>query len=575
MRASRSVERCTAILRRLGSERSIALASELTDAWRRSWTIGLVGSDLAARTRCIAAICGGGLFDDAERPPGSPPIRVRYGTVTRLRAVLPDGTKEVLSMAAPSGEPAPARPATDAESSAAPSPILEELRADLSTSIAEAEQAERALPRVLRERPPWWAFWLWIARWVLLLLRREQVTTRVRALTAREETRKKLATIETPVVAVAPDVRAAFIVRLRELGSMPGVEHILVECDRAILADGVELVELADSADLAITFAGDIVRNAADDSPIGPVEQAVFEFEDLAGRARAKRLVERGREHILAEITAIESRIEQAEIEFRNRLATLEGYRLEDPERFKTEQLERVHPQVMTSINAVMQNASAHLATELSQLAATWARAVDSVTSTDELKAAAERIDRESPAALARIADDVRRFVSGGLTGSVHDLYPALVSELRTHGMTEALLRAPGNLTPPPLDKLRALTAIRAKGLAAELGGVGKWLTGLFRSLDTRRTELADLVAKHSAALHEHAMDELLEAEPELRVALLTLLLALIDGAVARQIAWLDKTLAEERARIAKEREALASQRQLVETVRGELASLV
>jgi hypothetical protein len=575
MRASRSVERCAAILRRLGSERSLALASELGEAWRRPWLVGLVDRDVATRTRCIAAICGGGLFEGLERPDGCPPIRVRYGDVTRFRATLADGTKEVLAMPAPSSEPAPKRPPISEEITAVQSPILEELRADLSTSIAQAAQAERALPRVLRERPPWWAFWLWIARWLLLVFRREQVTTRVRAVAVREATRKKLATLETPVVAAPkPDARDAFVSRLRELVTATGVQSILVESDRAILADSVELVELADAPDLTITFRGAIVRNAADDSPLGPVEQAVFELEELAARARAKRLVDRGREQILAETAVIEGRIARAEDEFRDRLATLERYRIADPERFKTEQLERAHPQVMSSLSAVLENASSHLAAELAQLASTWTRAVATATSTDELKATAERIDRESPQALTKLAEDVRRFVSGGITGSVHDLHPSLVAELASHGMSEAQLRERAHPTLPPLDKLRTLTAIRAKGFAAELGGVGKWITGLFRSLDAKRSELADLVAKHAAELHEQAMDELLEAEPELRVALLALLRVMIDAAVDRQIAWLDVTLAAERERIAREREVFAPQRELLEAVRSELSSL-
>lgn len=571
MRANRLVERGAAILRRLDSARAAALAGEIEDMWRREWTIGLVEEQLEARTRCIDTLCGGGLFDVIGRAPGCATIRVRRGSMTRFRATLPDGTQEVVAMSA--------HPESSGDILRPPSPNVDELRGDLAKRTALAERADEAVPPALRERPRWWAFWSWIVRWWLLLFARRTIEARDRAIAARDETRRRLHAAETDVVVQAPhDHSASFIDRLRALSSGKlvgkGVREIVIEVEQSLLPEGVELVELADSADLTVTFDGGLVRIADDNTSLGPIEQAVTEFSTLAARARAGRLARRARDLILEELLAIETRIEQTEIGFRNRIARLEGFRLPEPARFKTEQLERVHSQVMTSVNAVIQNVSGHLATELMRLAATWAHAVDAVTSTDELKATALRIDSETPESLTRIGDEVRRLISAGIAGSLHDIHPALVAELRTRGMTDADLREPASSPVPPLDKLRTLTAIKARGLADEIGGIGKWVAGLFRSLDTRRTELADLLAKHSANLHERAMDELLEAEPELRVALLTMLLDSIDAAVSRQIAWLDKVLVDEHARIATERELLAPQKQLVESVRAEITAL-
>src|SRR6185295_18130209 len=41
-------------------------------------------------------------------------------------------------------------------------------RAQAATT-EEASQSEAALPAVLRKAPPWWAFWVWLARLVVLL----------------------------------------------------------------------------------------------------------------------------------------------------------------------------------------------------------------------------------------------------------------------------------------------------------------------------------------------------------------------------------------------------------------------
>ncbi|HET9988161.1 MAG TPA: hypothetical protein VFQ65_06570, partial [Kofleriaceae bacterium] len=67
------------------------LAIRIEIAWaRQPREVGLGGDDLAARTALIEALHGTPVL--GVRTPGGPPIRIRRGTVARVRGIRRDGS---------------------------------------------------------------------------------------------------------------------------------------------------------------------------------------------------------------------------------------------------------------------------------------------------------------------------------------------------------------------------------------------------------------------------------------------------------------------------------------------------
>lgn len=573
---ARLVEWGISALRRLASEPSaagpaIAAGNEIEAAWRRvPFSVGLAGTDLSARTRCLDALCGGGVIEALGRVPGGAVFRIRRGDVTLFRAIRIDGAVEEHTIPAarpePSGEPAVSSRAK-----------LDELRAEVASHASQVERAEHSLPGLVRVRPPRWAFWLWPIRWLLAVLVRGKLAAHRREQATLEAARSRLGQLETDVVLIKQpphETRRAVVERLRALGNGMLVREIQIELEAGPLPHGIELVELASPpyVEEVMLVNGDALYVVGDGSsaprPIGALDDALAALPAIVAEARALRLGRHARDVIIAGLAALEDRRECAEIEFRNRLARLEMMRVIDQDRFVAEQVDRVRPRVLSGVTTVIEHATAQIGAELAQIAAGWIAAIDTASSVDELKLIAARIDDES----ALPMQQAWGVVMAGIAGCAHDLYPELIGTLRSEGLPEG--RAP---TPEPtfssVEILRALTSKRVN-LTGSFVGAGNWLTGLFRSIEARRAEMREKLERHVGHVRELALAELLDAEPRLHRRLADALTSVLSTALGHQMAWLERELAGERDAIADEREALAPMVRLCDELRVDVRRL-
>jgi hypothetical protein len=168
------------------------------------------------------------------------------------------------------------------------------------------------------------------------------------------------------------------------------------------------------------------------------------------------------------------------------------------------------------------------------------------------LKETIARIETTAAATLQRIADETRTLVVGGGGGSAHDLYPTLVAPLVERGLPDAVS---ARRSAPPLPALPVLPRLSSTPIA-KLSG--QWLGGLFRSFDTRRSEVREKAHVQIEQLRELATAELLDVEPRLHAAIEQALAPQLVAACERQAAALDAALAAERGAIAEERVQLA-----------------
>jgi hypothetical protein len=112
------------------------------------------------------------------------------------------------------------------------------------------------------------------------------------------------------------------------------------------------------------------------------------------------------------------------------------------------------------------------------------------------------------------------------------------------------------------------------KGTDLASGGPGKWIAGLFRSLDAKRAELRTRLGQHAERIQELATAELLDAEPVLNTALGGVVETVFASALDRQGEWLEAETVRERDAIANEREQLAPVTRLADEVRRDLRTI-
>jgi hypothetical protein len=287
---------------------------------------------------------------------------------------------------------------------------------------------------------------------------------------------------------------------------------------------------------------------------LGSVADTIAELPSLLQRARALTLARRALAKLFAARAQVESELGKVEAKLQDRLQQLSRLALLDKERFREQQLHRVRPMIVASVNAVMEHASTHLGAELAQLGAEWMNAITKAKSGDDLKAGVAKIEEQWPVAAKRIAHEVRLLVTGGAGGVARDLYTEVVSGLRAHGLPEQYLRTPKRA--PEIAPVQILDAL-ANPTSFTLGG-GGWFSGLFRSFEARRTDIRDKVSARIERIRELAAAEILDAEPKLHAAVSQSLSAQLGAAIELQQSWYTQALADEHAAIAKERERLA-----------------
>ncbi len=563
MTARTVVEHALTALRNVSVPEHVArttrdIANEIDRAWQRMPLVAGLSGNLVARSELVNLLVGEQVLDPFRRALGSAPLRLRRGPVIRFRALRANGTVVDKTM------PSPESRDDDAELERK----AEEAREEITWHVGALATAERALPAVVRVRPKPWAVWLWPLRWILGLVHRK-------ALAAWRATRQRLEEAKHKLAGIAAitgerdererALRDTYYGELRLLcgGGEPGKDVREIELDVPTLPADIELVELVGelraSADVDAVF---VVERDALYAPtpdgeqvrLGDPKEVVAELPTLLLRARALTLARRARDKLGAARAEIEGELDRAEQKFRDHLHELGKLALPiDLASFIAAQLARMRPMIASSVNAVIEHASTHMGAELAQLRESWLAAVDAADSSDTLKAAITTIEEQWLTAAVRIADEVRVLVNGGAGGVARDLYTDTVSPLRAHGLPEEHLRTPKRA--PEIEPVQVLASL-ASPAPFTLGG--NWFVGLFKSFDTRKTELRDKVQTRSEHIREVAAAEMLDAEPKLHAAVSHALTAQLEAAIELQRSWHQQALADTNAAIAKQREALA-----------------
>jgi hypothetical protein len=337
-----------------------------------------------------------------------------------------------------------------------------------------------------------------------------------------------------------------FVERLRVAAAAAWVREVELELATAPLPDGVELLELTGWSRAGAAVDG--VLEVAPDA-IAPTLAALPAI--LRG-ARALRLLRRAHHAVEVACDALDREIAAAELGFTRRLSSIAKLQIAEPAAFVTAQLDRVRPQVIASMGAVIEHASVHLGSELAELGASWTRAVAAATTNHELGAAVTAIEEGTVASGQRIADEVRILATGGLGGLVHDMTPIVLAPLTAHGLTEAELRPRTTAALPHVAILASLTQMTPGGLAT-----GR-LSAMFRSTETVKHDVLDKLADRASRMRNKASAEMLDAEPILRAAVETALTTTLQHAIEAVTNRLDDQLAAARTDIATARTALA-----------------
>jgi hypothetical protein len=545
-----------AALRRLGELHPPAdadrIAGELEDAWAREpFVAGLVG-DLVARTALVNFVCGRTTFDAGQREHGAS-LRIARGDETKFRAVRDDGSSEEHALPIE----------VDGEEAAGRRDRVASARSVVAERELALDRVAQTLPRALRSRPRWWEIWLWPVRWILGRFRRRALTELQFSSVAAQEATRALVSAEQELEAAEGRVRvvrARFYESLRAVSTGSAVRGVDLWLANGPLPEGVELIEgkvgSGSECDAMLFVEGErlYLGNAEMQHPskLGTLAESIPTLPRVLATERARGIAEQARA-VLAEVVAgADEILDRAEAGFEARIRRLEDMRLHNAAAFQTTELEKIRGQVVSSVHAVIEHTSMHLGSEMQRLAQEWIGAIAGAASPEQLKATVGALEVSSPQVTKRIAEEVRMLAVGGAGGVAHDLYPELVAGLTARGLVEPRPKAAPEL--PAIDVLSAF----AQSSAAKLGGALQWLTGLFRSFDSRRADVREKAHARIEHLREVATAELLETEPRIHAVVMAVLATQIANAVARQASWLERALAAEHELVARERAVLA-----------------
>jgi len=519
-------ERSRDALRRYDS----AAAAELDREWeKRPWVIAVTRDDTLGEV--LTAVCGEWIAGDTA-------IRVRRGARAKFRGVKPDGTIEAHALALPGDD----REILASRAAAA--------REELDERQVAIWKVGSSVPLLIRRRPQWWQIWLWPAYWILSWWYRRRLVEVERAVGAGDDARRGVESAELELA--TSDARARqLIVRYGEsLRAVAGnATQLQIEVSEPPLPEDVELV---------IARRADAVSDALVDAmavdltlPAREAGASLAKLGELAAQARATTLARRAKDAITAAAAAMNDRIARAEDDFRARFAKLEAMRIGDPEGFSQSVRARVRPQLVASVHALIEHASAHTDGELARLGEEWIGSIAGAADGDALGAVVERIELSAPNVTQRIADEVRLLVTNGVSGIAHDLYPELVAAMKPHGLPE-----PARGVRVEIAAVEIVPSLGGSG--AKLGGALKKLTGLFKGFDGKRADTREKAHARLEHLQEVARAELLDAEPKLHEAITAALAGELATLITLQKQWLDAAQLAEREAVVREREELA-----------------
>jgi hypothetical protein len=556
-------------------ENSTTSASALERAWVRAPLSVAIGGPVPARTELFNHLCGRKVLDPEARPITAAALRVRRGKVTRLQAIRDDGTTEEHVLPAEQEDDDGLR-----MRAAAAKGLVDERKLALT-------RVEKSLPVFARSRPRGLMIFLWPLWWLLTRRHRRALAERQFSEKAYDQACDAQARAASELETSASRIRierGRFFESLRALSSGPSlggtVREVVLELAESPLPAGVDLLELtrplgpkaAADVDAVLLVERDQVfapHTAEGDAPaLGSVNEVVPTLPVLLGRARALVLAQRARDEIEPILRALDDDISDTEETFRVRIERLEAMQILDAAEFARAELDKVKPMVSQSIHAVIEHAAAHAGSELDRLGTEWSVAMAMTQNADQLKQAVGRIQDSAPVDAKRIADEVRSLANGGAAGAAHDIFPEMLAALRPLGLDEQRLSHA-----PQLAQIEVLPSL-ASASPAKLSGAAGWLTGLFRSFETKRTDVQDKADARIKHLREVAGAEILDAEPKLRAAIEQTLYAEMTAAIGRQVAWLDRTLGHEREAVAAEGLALAPLARMRDRLRHDLEQI-
>jgi hypothetical protein len=546
---------------------------ELAQIWVRAPLSVAIGGAVSARTELFNYLCGKKVLDPDGRKVGCAGLRIRRGKATRFKAMRDDGTIEEHVL-----------PPEQADDDAL------RMRAQAAeTQVAEAKLAlqriEKALPRAARARPRGLKIFLWPIWWLMTRRHRRVLADRKfseiaydQACDAREVAKTELAEADQRIRVQ----RGRFFESLRSLSSGPPGGGNVVEVELVLgegpLPEGVELIELTRSSQASeLVDAIFLVERDRLYAPhthegnaleVGAIKDVIPTLPALLGKARATVIGRRARDIIEPALEQLDDEVNDTEEGFRLRIERLEAMQILDAEEFTRSELAKVRPQIAQSIHMVIEHGAAHLGAELQRLGQEWQGGIAISDTNDALKQAVQRIESSAPLDAKRIAEEVRLLVMGGAAGAAYDLYPELLAALKPHGLEE---KPPKSAPPlPAIELLPTLT----NASPAKLSGAAGWLTGLFRSFETRRADVMQKAQARMDHLREVANAEILDAEPKLFTLIERALNAFLLAAIARQEGWLEGAMTFEREAVASEGTQLAPLARMRDRLKHDLAKL-
>jgi hypothetical protein len=542
--------------------------------WVRAPLSVAIGGAVSARTELFNYLCGKKVLDPESRTIGCAGMRIRRGALTRFKATRDDGTIEEHVL-----------PPEHADDDALRMRV-EATDAEVKTRHLSLERIERVLPRFARSRPRGLMIWLWPVWWLLTRRHRRMLADRRfneiaydQACDARDAAKRELAEAEQRIRVQ----RGRFFESLRALSSGPPLGGNVREVELVLgdgpLPEGVELIELTRSSqasehvDAILLVERDRMHAPLSEDgtalEVGSITDTIPRLPALLGKARALVIARFARDIIEPALEALDDDVTDSEDAFRVRIERLEAMQIFDAEEFARSELAKVRPQIAQSIHAVIEHGAGHLGAELARLGHDWAADISRSQDNDQLKQAVQRIEVSAPLDAKRIAEEVRLLVTGGAAGAAYDLYPELLAALRPHGLEEKPPKSAPAL--PQLELLPSLTSAPP----AKLSGAAGWLTGLFRSFETRRSDVLQKAQARMDHLREVANAEILDAEPKLFATIERTLHVFLVTAVARQVGWLEGALAFERDAVAAEGATLAPLSRARDRLKQDLAKLV
>ncbi len=547
-------------------------AAELEKAWVRAPLTVAIGGPVSARTELVNYLCDRKVLDPAGRPNECAALRIRRGTQTRFKAIRDDDTTEEHVLPPEQADDGALRDRAQGAKAA-----VEERKLALA-------RIERALPRGARARPRGIWIFLWPIWWLLTRRHRRILGDRMLAERAYDQACDGQAVAERELSTSADRIRVErtrFFESLRALssgltlgGRVREVELVLGE---GPLPPGVDLIEMVrantnESVDAVLILERDVFHapqtEGGEPRRIGTIAETIPTLLALLGRTRARTLARAAHEELAPAIAALDDDINDTEEGFRVRIARLEAMQILDAEEFARTELGKLKPQIDRAVREIIERGAQHLGGELDRLRGEWTQALSALPDNDQLKSAVARIESSTPLDAKRIAEEVRTVAFDSAAAHIAELLPDLLASLRAHGLEEEPPASPTLL--PPLEIL----PVFAGGGAVKKRPLTGTLAGLLKSFESRRTEALTKADQRITALREAATTELNASERKLRELFEQALYLQLRHAIARQVAWLDRTLAAEREAVVAEGVALAPLARQRDTLKADLAKL-